>query len=108
VQDRELELQLAEALDRIALIESEIERLKHPPQFEWMSPAQIEDYSKGKYPARLVREKIQMAIDRPEDSPLRLGEHYTIDSDDRGRVIRVNYPQFDRLMIQAMRANVFA
>lgn len=108
VQNRELELQLAEAFHRLELVELQVERLKNPLELEWMSPAEIERYSKGKYRASRVRETIQQAIDHPADSPLKLGEHYTIERNEKGRSILINYPEFDRLMTIAMRESVFS
>jgi hypothetical protein len=101
------ELSQREVFCRLEIAESEISKLKNPSSCDWMNPAQIEEYSRGKYPAKLVRTKIQQAIDRPEDSPLQVGEHYTLDTNDRGRAILVNYPEFDRLMIAVMRQSVF-
>lgn len=107
IQIREIELQLLEVQQRLEQAESEIKLLKHPPDRMWMSPADIEKYSGGKYRAKMVREKIQQAIDYPADAPFRVGEHYTIDLNDRGRAILVNFPEFDRLMISQMRSLAF-
>jgi hypothetical protein len=107
IQIRELELQMLTVHQRLEQAESEIKLLKNPPDRIWMFPADIEKYSGGKYRAKFVREKIQQAIDYPADSPLKLGEHYTFDLNDRGRAILVNYPEFDQLMIVGMRSLAF-
>lgn len=107
MQIRELELQLLEVQQRVEQAESDIKLLKHPPERVWMSPADIEKYSGGKYRAKMVREKIQQAIDYPADTPFQIGAHYTIDLNDRGRAILVNFPEFDRLMIDQMRSIAF-
>lgn len=107
IQIRELELQLLEVQQRLEQAESEIKLLKHPPDRMWMSPADIEKYSGGKYRAKMIREKIQQAINYPADTPFKVGEHYTIDLNDRGRAILVNFPEFDRLMISQMRSLAF-
>ena len=107
MQIRELELQLLEYQQRLEQAESEIKLLKHPPDRIWMSPADVEKYSGGKYRAKMVREKIQQAIDYPADTPFHVGAHYTIDLNDRGRSILVNFPEFDRLMIAQMRSIAF-
>jgi hypothetical protein len=107
MQIRELELQLLAVQQRVEQAESEIKLLKYPPDRLWMSPADVEKYSGGKYRAKMVREKIQQAIDYPADTPFKVGEHYTIDLNDRGRAILVNFPEFDRLMIAQMKSLAF-
>jgi hypothetical protein len=103
-QIRELELELLAFNQRLERAESEIKLLKNPPDRVWMSAADVEKYSEGKYRAKMVREKIQHAIDFPADSPLKFGDHFTLDLNDRGRAILVNFPEFDRLMILQMQA----
>jgi hypothetical protein len=107
-QIRELELELLAFEQRLNQAESEVNMLKNPPDRVWMSASDIEKFSSGKYRAKIVRAKIQDAIDRPADSPFRLGDHYTIDINDRGRAILVNFPEFDRLMIDQMRSLAFS
>lgn len=107
MQQRELELQLADALDRLATLEAEIEIIKNPPPRLWMNPSQVEEYSKGKYLAKKVIEKVRLAIAEPENMPLKLGDDYTIDTDGRGESIRVNYRSFDRSMVMIMRESAF-
>jgi hypothetical protein len=99
LQLSELELELRTLDRRLEQAESEIKLLQNPPDRVWLSPADIEKYSRGKYRAKIVREKIQQAIDYPADSPFKLGQHYTLDLNERGRAILVNFPEFDRLMI---------
>jgi hypothetical protein len=107
-QIRELELEILAFEQRLNQTESEVNMLKNPPDRVWMSAADIEKFSSGKYRAKIVREKIQQAIDYPADSPLKLGDHYTFDLNDRGRAILINYPEFDRLMIDQMRSLAFS
>jgi hypothetical protein len=107
IQIRELELQLLTVSQRLEQAESQIKLLKNPPDRMWLSAADIEKYSSGKYRAKMVREKIQQAINFPADSPFKLGDHYTIDLNERGRAILVNYPEFDRLMLDQMRLLAF-
>jgi hypothetical protein len=95
-QIRELELELLAVNQRLEQAESEIKLLKNPPDRVWLSPADIDKYSGGKYRAKMVRGKIQEAIDCPADSPLKLGTHYTFDLNERGRAILINYPEFAR------------
>lgn len=106
-QIRELELELLAFEERLCRTESEINILKNPPERVWMSAVDIEKYSEGKYRAKLVREKIGQAIDYPADTPLKLGTHYTLDLNDRGRAILVNYLLFDLVMIDQMRTIAF-
>lgn len=107
MQIRELELQLIETMTRLEQVESDLDRIKNPLPIEWMNPAQVEEWSKGKYPASLVRKKVILAIECPADSPLKLGVHYVAGKNDRGWDIRVNYPLFDRMMVEEMRSNAF-
>jgi hypothetical protein len=106
-QIREIELELSAFEQRLCRTESEINFLKNPPDRVWMSAADVDKHSGGKYRAKIVREKIQQAIDFPADSPFKLGDHYTIDLNERGRAILVNYPEFDRLMVIHMQAVAF-
>lgn len=106
-QIRELELELLAVNQRLEHAESEIKLLKNPLDRAWMSASDIEKYSCGKYRAKMVRETIQQAIDYPADTPFKLGEHYTIDINARGRAILVNFPEFDRVMLDQMRAIAF-
>jgi hypothetical protein len=89
---------------RLELAEAEIDRLKNPDRQQWISPSEIQRQSLGKYVANQVRREIQKAIDTPADSPLRIGEHFTIDTHEHRRTILVNYPEFDRLMVAEMKA----
>jgi hypothetical protein len=107
MQIRELELQLLTVHQRLEQAESQIKLLQNPPDRVWLSPADIEKYSGGKYRAKIIREKIKQALDYPADTPFKVGDHYTIDLNDRGRAILVNYPEFDRLMIVQMHAIAF-
>jgi hypothetical protein len=68
-----------------------------------MTPAQVEDYSKGKYRATSVKRAIDVARKRPEDSPLQLNVHYTIDIGDGRNAYRINYREFDRAMVEMAR-----
>lgn len=108
MQNREIELQLDAVLERLELAEMEIDRLKNPLDRSWLSPMEIEHFSKGKYPARTVKDIIQKSIDRPADYPFKLGIHYTVNTGEIRKSFLVNYPEFDRLMIARMRSIAFA
>jgi hypothetical protein len=102
------ETQLLELTERLILAEAEIQRLKNPFPNKWLSPAEIQKYSQGKFVASYVRRQIEIAIDRPADSPLRIGEHFTVDVHQHRRTILIDYPEFDRLMTLEMKSIVRA
>lgn len=92
--------------DRLRRVEAEIEKIKNPPLTKWLSPAEIQRRSDGKYSASQVRRQIQTAIDYPADSPLRIGVHFTLEHHDRRRTVLIDYPEYDRLMVAQMKAVV--
>jgi hypothetical protein len=95
---------LAQLTERLDAAEAEIQRLKNISTRRWLSPAEVQKQSQGKYLAHQVRRQIQMAIDTPGDSPLRIGEHFTIEAHEHRRTMLVNYPEYDKAMVLEMKA----
>jgi hypothetical protein len=91
--DPELEL-------RLQTIEAQLQRAMMP--IEWMTPPDVERYSKGKYRLEFVRDTIKQAMVNPAESLFKLGDHYLVTTDNKGVKITVNYPEFDRLVVESI------